>query len=260
LFILLPPSEGKRDGGTRRPARLSFPALDPFRAVVLDDLVELCAAPDDAVAALGLSPGQRDEAARNALLRSAPTQPAGKVYTGVLYEALDLATLPDDARKLAERSILVFSGLWGVVRLTDRIPTYRCPVTARLPRVGTLQSYWRRTLAEPLTDTIGNRLVLDLRSSSYATMWTPPARTADRTAAVRILHERTVDGTGTRSVVSHFNKATKGRLVRDLTTAGAAPRTVKDLTTALRDLKYTIEHHPHIPGRPHQLDVVVPEL
>jgi cytoplasmic iron level regulating protein YaaA (DUF328/UPF0246 family) len=260
LFILLPPSEGKATGGTRRPARLSFPALDPFRGRVLDALAGLCADPDAAVAALGLSPGQRDEAARNALLRSAPTQPAGKVYTGVLYDALDLAGLPDGARKPAERGVLVFSGLWGVVRLTDRIPTYRCPIAAKLPGVGPLQSYWRQTLAGPLTEAFGSRLVLDLRSSGYASMWSPPPRTADRTVTVRVLHERVVDGTVTRSVVSHFNKATKGRLVRALTTAGATPRTVPDLTTALRDLKYTIEHHPHTPGKPHQVDVIVPEL
>ena len=38
---------------------------------------------------------------------------------------------------------------------------------------------------------------------------------------VRVLHE--VDGT--RKVVSHFNKATKGRLVRALLEDGAAPGT-----------------------------------
>jgi cytoplasmic iron level regulating protein YaaA (DUF328/UPF0246 family) len=260
LYILLPPSEGKAAGGTRRPRRLSVAALDPFRDQVLDALITLCADPTSAIAALGLSPGQADEAARNTLLRSAPTQAAGKVYTGVLYDALDLATLSADALKQAERSVLVFSGLWGVVRLTDRVPTYRCPITAKLPGLGLLQGYWRQVLDEPLTETIGGRLVLDLRSSGYATAWTPSGRGADRTAAVRVLHERVVDGVVTRSVVSHFNKATKGRLVRDLLTAGARPRSVPELVSALRDLKYTIEEQPRVSGKPHQLDVVVAAL
>jgi hypothetical protein len=55
-------------------------------------------------------------------------------------------------------------------------------------------------------------------------------------------------------VVSHFNKATKGRIVRGLLTAGGLPRTVAGLAAALRDLKYTVEE---APGR---LDVIVTEL
>ena len=56
-------------------------------------------------------------------------------------------------------------------------------------------------------------------------------------------------------MVSHFNKATKGRLVRDLLTAGARPRSPAALTEALRDLKYAVEE----PG-PGQLDVIVSQL
>jgi hypothetical protein len=67
---------------------------------------------------------------------------------------------------------------------------------------------------------------------------------------VRVLHERD----GRRTVVSHFNKATKGRLVRDLLQAGARPVTTRELVHALRDLKYEVE------GEGDRLDVVVREL
>jgi hypothetical protein len=63
-----------------------------------------------------------------------------------------------------------------------------------------------------------------------------------------------------RSVVSHFNKATKGRLVRSLAEAGVAPASVDDLVTALRDLKHTVEERPGPADRPRQLDLVVAEL
>jgi hypothetical protein len=88
-------------------------------------------------------------------------------------------------------------------------------------------------------------------------MWTPPAATS---ASVRVLHERTAGGETQRSVVSHFNKATKGRVVRALAEAGATPGTVDEVVTALRDLKLTVEEHPALPGRPRQIDVVVTEL
>jgi len=55
-------------------------------------------------------------------------------------------------------------------------------------------------------------------------------------------------------VVSHFNKATKGRIVRDLALAEVRPRTVSQLVAALRDLKYTVDEQPN------GLDVVVTEV
>lgn len=225
MLILLPPSEGKADAGTGRRldlTRLSLPELNPAREEVLAALVTL-AAGDQEVArtALGLSPGQGAELRRNARLRAAATAPAGRIYTGVLYEALDLASLPPAAQRVARRSVLVASGLWGAVRLTDRIPPYRCPIGAKLPGVGALSAWWRRALAPAMDAAAGEGPVLDLRSGAYAATWTPRGALAARTVTVRVLHEREVDGVPVRSVVSHFNKATKGRLVR-IGTAGAA--------------------------------------
>ncbi|WP_433532381.1 peroxide stress protein YaaA [Micromonospora sp. CA-263727] len=264
MLILLPPSEGKADAGTGRRldlARLSLPELNPVRAQVLAALVALGAGPPEvALAALGLGPTQHGELRRNARLEQAATAPAGRIYTGVLYEALDLATLPPAAQRAAGRQVLVSSGLWGAVRLTDRIPPYRCPIGARLPGLGALPALWRRVLASALTAAAGTGPVLDLRSGAYAAAWTPRGELAARTVTVRVLHEREVDGVPVRSVVSHFNKATKGRLVRDLLLAGARPGTADALVSALRDLKYTVCEQPTPPGRARQLDVVVSEL
>ncbi|MFC4145012.1 peroxide stress protein YaaA [Micromonospora mangrovi] len=265
MLILLPPSEGKADAGTGRRLdlnRLSLPELNPARDEVLSALVALSTGPDAdaALAALGLSEGQRGELRRNARLREAATAPAGRIYTGVLYEALDLASLPPAAERLARRSVLISSGLWGAVRLTDRIPPYRCPVGARLPGVGAVSAYWRRALGPAMAAAAGSGPVLDLRSGAYAATWAPRGELAGRTVTVRVLHERDVDGVPTRSVVSHFNKATKGRLVRDLLTSGVRPRSANALVGALRDLKYRVEEQPTAAGRPRQLDVVVTEL
>ncbi|MEU7610208.1 peroxide stress protein YaaA [Micromonospora sp. NPDC049204] len=265
MLILLPPSEGKADAGTGRrwaPDRLSLPELNPARERVVDALVALSAGPDEATAraALGLSEGQRDELRRNARLREAATAPAERLYTGVLYEALELTSLPVAAQRAARRSILISSGLWGAVRLADRIPPYRCPIGARLPGVGALSAYWRGELTQALDAAAGRGPVLDLRSGAYAATWTPRGGLAERTVSVRVLHEREVDGVPVRSVVSHFNKATKGRLVRDLLVAGARPRSAAELLGTLRELKYTVEEQAAAPGRVRQVDLVVTDL
>ncbi|MFD0358820.1 peroxide stress protein YaaA [Streptomyces sp. NPDC127110] len=265
MLVLLPPSEGKAAGGSGAPldpASLSLPGLAPARAAVLEELVELCAGDElKAREVLGLSEGLRGEVAKNAALRSAPALPAGEIYTGVLYDALDLAGLPAPARELAERTLLVFSGLWGAVRVTDRIPSYRCSMGVKLPGLGALGAYWRTPMAEVMPQAAGDGLVLDLRSSAYASAWKPKGETAGRTATVRVLHSQVVDGVEKRSVVSHFNKATKGRLVRDLLLAGVVPAAPAELVTALRDLGYVVEAEaPAKPAKAWSLDVVVTQI
>ncbi|MET8180757.1 peroxide stress protein YaaA [Streptomyces sp. NPDC005336] len=267
MLVLLPPSEGKATGGSRSPldlGSLSLPRLGEARAEVLDELVALCSG-DEAKAAevLGLSEGLRGEIAKNAALREAGTRPAGEIYTGVLYDALGLVTLPDAARRRAARSLLVFSGLWGAVRIGDRIPSYRCSMGVRLPGLGALGTYWRtRTpLADVVPEAAGNGLVLDLRSAAYAAAWKPKGEVAERTATVRVLQSKVVAGVEKRSVVSHFNKATKGRLVRDLLIAGVTPSGPGELVEALRELGYAVEATaPERAGRAWALDVVVTEL
>jgi cytoplasmic iron level regulating protein YaaA (DUF328/UPF0246 family) len=261
MLILLPPSEGKAASGSGKPLdldALSLPALRAARGQVIDALVALCSAdPAQAADVLGLSPGLAAETARNAALHTAPALPAAKLYTGVLYDALGLADLRAAARTRARRSLLIFSGLWGALRVDDRVPPYRCAMGVRLPGVGLLSTHWREAMAQALPEAAGRGLVLDLRSSMYTPAWAPRGDVAARTATVRVLHERA----GARTVVSHFNKATKGRLVRDLLADGGTPRNPAELATALRDLKYTVEQQaPARAGRPWQLDVVVTEL
>jgi cytoplasmic iron level regulating protein YaaA (DUF328/UPF0246 family) len=259
VLVLLPPSEGKADAGRGAPLKpesLSLPGLAEARAVVLDALVELCAGDEEkAREVLGLSEGLRGEVGKNAGLRTAGARPAGEIYTGVLYDALDLPSLDAAAKRRAARSLLVFSGLWGAVRVTDRIPSYRCSMGVRLPGIGALGTHWRAPMSLVLPETAGDGLVLDLRSAAYAAAWKPKGEVAERTASVRVLHAPT------RKVVSHFNKATKGRIVRSLLTDGAAPKDPAELVTALRDLGYVVEASaPEKKGRGWSLDVLVEQV
>jgi cytoplasmic iron level regulating protein YaaA (DUF328/UPF0246 family) len=259
VLVLLPPSEGKASSGRGAPLKLeslSLPRLTEARAAVLDELVELCAADEDrAREVLGLSEGLRGEIAKNTELRTAGARPAGEIYTGVLYDALDLASLETAAKRRAGRSLLVFSGLWGAVRVTDRIPSYRCSMGVRLPGLGALGGHWRTPMAAALPEAAGDGLVLDLRSSAYAPAWKPKGEVAGRTATVRVLHAPT------RKVVSHFNKATKGKIVRSLLSAGAAPKGPAELVEALRDLGYVVEVAPPVKaGTAWALDVLVTEV
>ncbi|MGB8939668.1 MAG: peroxide stress protein YaaA [Streptomyces sp.] len=265
MLVLLPPSEGKAPSGRGAPLKpesLSLPALADARQSVLDELVDLCVADEEkARDVLGLSEGLRGEIAKNTELRTAGARPAGEIYTGVLYDALDLASLDAAAKRRAARSLLVFSGLWGAVGVTDRIPSYRCSMGVKLPGLGALGAYWRTPMASAMPEAAGDGLVLDLRSSAYTAAWKPKGEVADRTATVRVLHAQMVDGVEKRSVVSHFNKATKGRIVRSLLETGAQPKGPAELVEVLRDLGHVVEAQaPAKAGKAWALDVVVREI
>lgn len=266
MFIFVPPSEGKAVPADTEPVDLRslvLPRLTPVRESLARSLGRLSAGkPARALAALGLSEGQAEELIRNQTLASAPAAPAADVYRGVLYEALDLPGLREnepDAYRRAQESVLVFSGLWGVVRPQDRIPYYRCSASANLPRLGPVTAVWRKALSGPLTELVGEQLVVDLRSTGYTGMWRPaaPASTA-RTVTIRVVHERTVGGELKRSVVSHWNKATKGRLVRGVLVAGVEAKTPEEFADALRDLGFRVEGTGS--GSAGAFDVVVSEI
>jgi cytoplasmic iron level regulating protein YaaA (DUF328/UPF0246 family) len=260
VLILLPPSEGKHSPARGKPldlATLSFSQLAGPRAAVLHELVrESRRAPADMLEVLGLGAGQADEVARDARLERAPTARADRIYTGVLYDALDLPGLDAPARRRATRRVLTFSGLFGVVGPADRIPAYRLSGQVRLPGLGSVARHWSQHLAEPLREAAGDRLVVDLRSSAYTPFWRPLRDRAERVATVRVLHEQD----GRRTVVSHFNKATKGRIVRALLQDGRSPRTQAELVEHLRGLGWQVEPQDRRSGSPQQLDVVVREL
>ena len=242
MLILLPPSEGKtaaRRGGPLDLGRLGSPSLTASRERMLAALVDLCSGPDTDLAAttLGLGPGQRDLVRRNAGLREAPTARADRVYSGVLYDALGFGTLSPAAKRRAATRVAVTSSLFGLVAPGDRIPAYRLSGDATLPGLGTVAGFWRNHLDPAVREHVGSGLLVDLRSGTYAGFWRPAPDLARRVVSVRVLHEHQ----GTRKVVSHFNKATKGRLVRAVLEDSANPRTPAAFADLLRDLGWKVE-------------------
>jgi cytoplasmic iron level regulating protein YaaA (DUF328/UPF0246 family) len=220
MRILLPPSEGKArpEGGELLDLdALAFAdELGEKRVKLLDALERLGEVQiGRAVKALGISAGQAEEVAVDAGLREAPTAPAAEVYTGVLYDRLDLAGLPAAARRRAGKRVLIASALWGFVGPEDRIPYYRFSAKARLVRIGPLAAWWRDALAEAMPDET-DELFVDMRSAAYAAAWKPKRGTL---LSVRAFSE---EG-GKRKAVSHMAKAVRGDVARALLLAKTEP-------------------------------------
>lgn len=212
MLIVLPPSETKAPGGVAAPMALSFPSLDPVRTLLIDVLTATDV--DTQMSELKIPASKRAEAEENLALRAAPVMPALRRYTGVLYDALDAASLSDAALS----RLVVGSALFGLVRATDCVPRYRVSGGSK---VGgrTMKAWWGSLVTDVLVE---QGFVVDLRSGAYQQLGPVPGAVTVR-----------VEQADTGKVVSHFNKQYKGELARALAPHNAASaEDVADIASA----------------------------
>ncbi|MFS0867990.1 YaaA family protein [Microbacterium sp. 179-B 1A2 NHS] len=226
MLILLPPSETKRPGGTGAPlsdTALAHPELTAPREAVLDALVALSADEDRAARVLKLSARQRGEIAVNAALRSSPSLPAVDRYTGVLYDALDAASLDADARGWLGAHAAIHSAPFGLVAALDPIPAYRLAAGTSLPGLPSLRRVWADAVGAALAAS-APPFILDLRSEAYVALGPVPAGIPH--AYVRVV---TAGPDGSVRALNHFNKHAKGEMVRLLARSRPPVRSRADL-------------------------------
>jgi uncharacterized protein len=199
MLILLPPSEGKN-------------SVQKGKAVSLTSLSfgkDLNATRKKTLTALG------------AKILKSPCAKAVEVYSGVLYKALDYENLNSASRKRADKNIVIISALFGALRLTDLIPTYKLDMAKSLPKLGSLNYLWKPVVTKAL-DSLKTDLIVDCRSSTYQGVWTPEP---NKTVGIRVFTEKS----GKRTVVTHMSKKTRGDVTRFLVTQTKSPKTAQEL-------------------------------
>ena len=145
-------------------------------------------------------------------LATAPAAKAMDVYTGVLYQALDWNSLSPATRARGEKSVLITSAIFGVLRPSDLIPNYKAKIKT---------SDWKAAL-KPALDGLAADLIIDCRSSTYAGVWQSPTA---NTVAVRVFKKQK----GKISVITHLSKKYRGELARVLLKSGKPPKTPSEL-------------------------------
>ncbi len=233
MLIIIPSSESKRTSrGRGRPVELeslSFPTLTPTRAAILDALIATSTR-DDALRRLQVGPALAEEVERNARLRELPAHPCLAVYTGVVHGGLDATSLSPAARRRANRSVVVASALWGLLRPSDRIPSYRLHICSHLIGLDGLEATWRKVLPAVLAEAAGPRgVVLDLRSSSYQAAGRPTGL-GDRTVTLQV--QGVGDGSRLGTVIT---KRVRGEVARHLLESGEHPANPRSLAEILAE-------------------------
>lgn len=129
------------------------------------------------------------------------------------------ADQPQGLQRQLEELTLVFSALFGPVRLTDLITPHRLSGSVKLPGQGSVASIWSKALKELLTQQLSGHVVVDLRSSEYGAMYRPAC--GGECLTLNIAVAKVNPATGKRSVVSHWAKHTRGLLAGALLEAVA---------------------------------------
>ena len=193
-LVLLAPSEDKAPGGaagklTETPAQRWV--REKLHELVVHGTPEAQARAFDARGeALA-----KAKAEAMALHHSVPLLPALARYQGVAFEALDAATLAEEAW----RQVYVLSNLRGLVRGDEPLPPYKL----KLGGIPGLKKLWQQHLGLAL-EALPEGPVWELLPKEHADLlvgWARPRHTVD----IRDTHDRTI---------SHFSKKYRGLVAR----------------------------------------------
>ena len=224
LVLLLPPSEGKVAGGDGPPWTVdagAFGVLAPERTRVTNALRRHRGGTGRMLGASG--PLLRTARAANLALVGAPTLPAWRRFSGVVWEHLGPDTLGAAARRRARAGVIVVNAVTGLAGWDDPVPDFRLKLSASVPPVGNLARFWRTPLSRALHDRLGGHTVVDLLPNEHRAAWAADAGT-DGDGADRLV--RPVLTTPDGKPAGHAGKAAKGRLARALLESPDVDRTL----------------------------------
>lgn len=231
FVILLPPSEGKAEGGQPRtkwkPTSGAFgDSLGGHRTRIVE---ALAAQQGGSAALLGVGGRHLERAqAANRTVVGATTLPAAERYTGVVWDHLDLAGMTTAQRNRALPRIIVPSGLMGASLADDPVPDYRLKMGARLSGFGgTLAKWWRDAVSEAINDYARGCLVIDLLPTEHRGAYSPDLSLVAEHVVVDLM-------TPTGKAGGHDAKAAKGRLARHLLLSTPLIASHKELVVATK--------------------------
>ena len=102
--------------------------------------------------------------------KKSDSAPALFAFTGEVYRGLDAATLDKEAVTYLQKNYRMLSGLYGLLKPSDRIMLYRLEMgrNFEFDQYTDLYTYWREKITDALNSELkNNELILNLASSEY---------------------------------------------------------------------------------------------
>ncbi|MFV0469865.1 MAG: YaaA family protein [Dysgonomonas sp.] len=137
------------------------------------------------------------------------------VYNGIAYSGLDPRSMSESDIDYAQDHLIIFSGLYGMLRPLDLIKPYRLELQTKLvnPKGDDLYKYWREELTSNLKKRLSadDKIWINLTSSEYTKAIDKKRLPVDTTIITPDFKQQTANGY--RQVIVHTKKA-RGMLAR----------------------------------------------
>ncbi|ALJ06340.1 hypothetical protein APS56_14865 [Pseudalgibacter alginicilyticus] len=139
-------------------------------------------------------------------------RPAMYAFSGDVYRGLDAYTIPTEKIEVAQNTVRILSGLYGLLKPLDLMQPYRLEMGTKFP-VGTkknLYEFWKRSITKALNEELkDDELFLNLASNEYfKAVDTKSLKVPVITASFKDFKN------GNYKVISFFAKEARGLMAR----------------------------------------------
>lgn len=237
--LLIPPSESKATppgngmlftNAYKSKRTNAFKELNPLRERLIAAVEEALARRAGLEQVFDVRGPALDEAIRaNRHLFESTSMPARDLYTGIMYEAIDYKTLGKAEKDRFNKQVLIFSGMFGLVRPTDRLPPYKLKMSGNLGgMVGRVSNYWRAPVSEVLRRELKGKVVWNFLPDTHQRVWDGTGEIAAN-HSVKFVKRVVRSGVAEWKTISHHSKSLKGALIRHLLEKDASsPKALMD--------------------------------
>lgn len=112
---------------------------------------------------------------RNQVWKTKPTAKnsiqAALAFKGEVYRGLDAETIGEEAQDYLNQNLFILSGLYGILRPSDKVMLYRLEMGSKLDVQGSknLYGFWKESLTEFVNSKLKkNEILLNLASTEYS--------------------------------------------------------------------------------------------
>ena len=217
MFILIPPSEGKNPTDDEQKFSLdniSFSSLNTKRSKLIDYLCENDLSIENYSSIFNISSRNYEKInAINSNIKYSRVLSTIDRYTGVLYDYLDYSNLDEIVKFNFNNSVIIFSGLFGLLRPEDKIPNYKLKMGTKLIDNEKLSRYWNDDITRVLKNLLNDQIVCNFLPNEFMLAFDNKKITPRHELNFTFLQE---NKQGELKSVTHWTKALRGSLIRYL--------------------------------------------
>ena len=215
-IVLIPPSEGKIDGGSfpgLNIETMGLSSLSKKRRDLIEVLQSTMKSSQNLNKILGVKGVALEKAiADNLAIYDAPTMPAIKRYNGVMFDSIDYTGFGETERQIFDDNVFIMSGLFGIISPHENIPNYKLKMGAVLPGLASCAYEWKPYITEIIAETAKDSVIWDFLPNEHSSAWDERNVNYLKRYTIKFVQNKG----GKLKTLSHWSKALRGAFIQYL--------------------------------------------